>query len=103
MMSEIFVPRGTHLVPNLRACNHNKALWGDDALEWKPERWMGELPRELLEARVPGVYSHLYEIRSFIAAGRKLTSDPNFRMTFSAGGRSCMSVSSILECALCVD
>ncbi|TFK83044.1 cytochrome P450 [Polyporus arcularius HHB13444] len=72
MMSEIFVPRGTHLVPNLRACNHNQALWGDDALEWKPERWMGELPRELLEARVPGVYSHL--------------------MTFSAGGRSCIGV-----------
>ncbi|KAI0690556.1 cytochrome P450 [Cerioporus squamosus] len=72
VMSEIFVPRGTHLVPNLKACNHNKALWGDDALEWRPERWMGELPRELYEAHVPGIYSNL--------------------MTFSAGGRSCIGV-----------
>ncbi|RPD52579.1 cytochrome P450 [Lentinus tigrinus ALCF2SS1-6] len=72
MMSEILVPRGTLVVPNLQACNRNKALWGDDALEWRPERWMEELPKELYEAHVPGIYSNL--------------------MTFSGGGRSCIGV-----------
>ena len=60
MLSEILVPRGTLVVPNLQACNRNKALWGEDALQWRPERWMGELPRELYDARVPGIYSNLY-------------------------------------------
>ncbi|KAI0706023.1 cytochrome P450, partial [Cerioporus squamosus] len=72
MMSEIVVPRGTLVVPNLQACNRNNALWGADALEWRPERWMEELPGELYDAHVPGVYSNL--------------------MTFSGGGRSCIGV-----------
>ncbi len=66
MMSEILVPSGTHLVPNLKACNLNKALWGEDALKWRPERWMEELPRELLDARVPGIYSNLYDLPPFV-------------------------------------
>ncbi|KAE9385128.1 cytochrome P450 [Gymnopus androsaceus JB14] len=50
--------------------NKNPDLWGKDADEWKPERWLSPLPEALLEARIPGVYSHL--------------------MTFIGGGRSCI-------------
>ena len=39
--------------------NVNKSLWGEDALEWKPERWLGDLPTVLEDARIPGVYAHL--------------------------------------------
>ncbi|EEB98095.1 hypothetical protein MPER_02458 [Moniliophthora perniciosa FA553] len=46
------------------------SLWGPDALEWKPERWLEPLPAVIPEARIPGVYSHL--------------------MTFNGGGRSCI-------------
>ena len=59
MMSEIPVPKGATLLLGLRACNTNPALWGEDALEWKPERWLAPLPRAVEEARIPGVYSHL--------------------------------------------
>lgn len=59
MMHEVFVPKGTAVVPNLQASNCNTALWGEDAMEWRPERWMGQLPEELEEARIPGVYSNL--------------------------------------------
>ena len=59
MMQEVPVPKGTFLFCNLRLCNTNKALWGDDALEWKPERWLEPLPETLIQARVPGVYSNL--------------------------------------------
>ncbi|KAJ3478664.1 hypothetical protein NLI96_g9603 [Meripilus lineatus] len=50
--------------------NRNKAIWGEDALEWKPERWLSPLPGTIAEARIPGVYSNL--------------------MTFIGGGRSCI-------------
>ena len=59
MISEIPVPKGTDIFLGIQACNTNKALWGDDALEWKPERWLSPLPETLSQARIPGVYSNL--------------------------------------------
>ena len=70
LISEVPVPKGTSIVVNLRAINTYKAIWGEDALEWKPERWLNPLPRSVEEARVPGIYSHL--------------------MTFINGSHSCM-------------
>ncbi|KAI0806688.1 cytochrome P450 [Fomes fomentarius] len=70
MMNEVPVTRGTLVLLHLQASNTNKALWGDDSKEWLPERWLGPLPTELEEARIPGVYSQL--------------------MSFSGGGRSCI-------------
>ncbi|KAL9070873.1 MAG: hypothetical protein Q9157_005666 [Trypethelium eluteriae] len=35
------VPKGTEIVISMRAVNHSKALWGADATEFNPERWMG--------------------------------------------------------------
>lgn len=58
-MSEIPIPKGTFFVCNLRAVNTNKALWGEDADEWKPERWLKPLPRAVEEARIPGIYANL--------------------------------------------
>ena len=59
LITEVAVPKGTVALLNLEACNTNKAIWGDDALEWKPERWLGHLPTALEDARIPGVYAHL--------------------------------------------
>ena len=59
-MSEVPVPKGTVVMLNLWACNTNRALWGADALEWRPERWLSPLPRAVEEARVPGVYANLW-------------------------------------------
>ena len=56
---ELVIPKGTQFACNLGACNTNKAIWGEDALEWKPERWLQPLPRTVDEARVPGIYSNL--------------------------------------------
>ena len=59
LLSEIPVPKGTSLLVSIQSCNRNKALWGDDALEWRPERWLEPLPDTLVDAHVPGIYSNL--------------------------------------------
>ncbi|KAI0648533.1 cytochrome P450 [Trametes meyenii] len=69
-MNEIAVPAGTWILSNFQASNCNRALWGEDAYDWKPERWLKSLPDALEDARIPGVYSNL--------------------MSFSGGGHSCI-------------
>lgn len=59
VLTEVPVPRGTMVLLHLTGCNTNKDLWGDDAEEWKPERWLGKVPPAVDDARVPGVYSNL--------------------------------------------
>ncbi|KAI0347504.1 cytochrome P450 [Trametopsis cervina] len=70
MLDEVLVPKDTTIIVGIRACNRNKAIWGDDVLEWKPERWINGLPASVTAARVPGLYSNL--------------------MTFLGGGRACI-------------
>ena len=61
-MNEVAVPKGTGMLIGIRACNRNKRIWGDDAHEWKPERWLSPAPNALKEAKIPGVYSNLHVI-----------------------------------------
>ncbi|KAH9481363.1 Cytochrome P450 monooxygenase 91 [Psilocybe cubensis] len=69
-ISEIPIPSGTTIHMSILNSNRNSELWGDDADQWKPERWLNALPNALVNARIPGVYSHL--------------------LTFLGGGRSCI-------------
>ncbi|KAI0628824.1 cytochrome P450 [Trametes polyzona] len=64
------VKKGVKIVTDVRGSNCNKELWGQDAEEWKPERWLKPLPPALEAAHIPGVYSHL--------------------MTFIGGARACI-------------
>lgn len=59
MLSRTAVPKGTAILLNLRGSNINKAVWGEDALQWKPERWLSPPPKSLTDARIPAVYSNL--------------------------------------------
>ncbi|EED78842.1 predicted protein [Postia placenta Mad-698-R] len=67
MIREIPIPKGTELLIGIFGCNVSKSLWGEDSLEWKPERWLSPLPRAVTEASIPGVYSNLM---SFIGGKR---------------------------------
>ncbi|KAF8202148.1 cytochrome P450 [Pholiota molesta] len=69
-ISEVFVPTDTKLTIGIMASNRNPELWGPDAHEFKPERWLNPLPDTLTAAHLPGIYSHL--------------------MTFIGGSRACM-------------
>lgn len=69
-LKEIPVPRGTQIIIGVLGANARKELWGEDSLEWRPERWISPLPRRVTEAGIPGVYSNL--------------------MTFLGGKRACI-------------
>ena len=58
VMTEIPIPKGTTVITNLPACNTSKAVWGENAREWKPERWLQPLPRSVEEAHIPGIYAN---------------------------------------------
>ena len=60
MISEVPIPKDTTVFIDIYSSNTRKALWGDDAHEWKPERWLSRLPDAVLDAKIPGVYSNLY-------------------------------------------
>jgi len=71
MTHEIPIAKGTTIYIGLAAANCSTAIWGPDAREFKPERWMGKQANEgvLNNAKLPGIYSNM--------------------MTFLGGGRAC--------------
>lgn len=69
-LHEIAIPKGTLLLPSCQACNTLKTVWGEDAEEWKPDRWLSPLPPSVVEARIPGVYSNLSVSRAICKSPR---------------------------------
>ena len=59
LIDHVFVPKDSNVLVGVRACNRSKALWGPDAEDWKPERWLNGLPDSVGNAKVPGVYANL--------------------------------------------
>ncbi|KAJ7150741.1 cytochrome P450 [Mycena filopes] len=55
--SSIPVPKGQKVHIPIRALNIDKALWGQDADEFKPERW-DKLPETV--SAIPSLYNHLF-------------------------------------------
>ena len=63
IVDQLVVSRGTEMILHYQAANTAPELWGDDAHEWKPERWLAPLPKAVEDARIPGVYSNLCVVR----------------------------------------
>ncbi|TFK22368.1 cytochrome P450 [Coprinopsis marcescibilis] len=55
----ILVSKGQDIMIGMMASNRNPELWGPDADEFKPERWLSPLPQAVQDAPSAGVYSHL--------------------------------------------
>jgi hypothetical protein len=45
-LSAIAIPENTIILISILAANRNRAIWGDDANEWKPERWFSSTARK---------------------------------------------------------
>ena len=59
LMHEIFVPKDTQVFVSIASSNKDPEIWGADAAEWRPERWLSALPETVADAKMPGVYSNL--------------------------------------------
>ncbi|KAJ7328398.1 cytochrome P450, partial [Mycena albidolilacea] len=69
VMDSILVPKGTTVYVGISAANHSTQIWGDDGLEFKPERWT--------DGKAAGVTT-------------KLCGVYGNTMTFIGGERSCI-------------
>ena len=56
-ITEIPVKKGTNVMISIIGTNRSKRIWGEDAEEWKPQRWLQPLRESVAKARVPGAYS----------------------------------------------
>ena len=68
-INEIAVPKDTDVIISVFGANRDKRIWGPDAEEWKPERWLQPLPQSVADAHMPGVYASMSEL-SFLGEGR---------------------------------
>lgn len=55
IVSEIHVPKGTVIRICLSEMNLSEETWGEDARQWRPERWLEEIPKSVADAKLPGV------------------------------------------------
>ncbi|KAJ7935792.1 cytochrome P450 [Mycena leptocephala] len=69
IMQSIPVPKGTSIYISISAVNRNTQIWGEDALEFKPERWTNGRA-DSVTTKVCGIYGNT--------------------MTFMGGARSCI-------------
>ena len=61
IIKEIPIPKGTFALLGISAMNTSAAVFGEDAKEFKPERWLGgSTPGTHLKN--PGVYSATYAL-----------------------------------------
>ena len=58
-IKEIPLRKGTVVWLSILGANMSKKIWGNDAEEWKPERWLKPLPKHVDEPHLPGVYSQM--------------------------------------------
>ncbi|KAF8600974.1 cytochrome P450 [Ceratobasidium sp. AG-I] len=70
MIHKVEIKKGTTVVVSIRGANRCKETWGEDANEFRPERWLESLPSSVMEANTPAIYSSM--------------------MTFLGGPRACI-------------
>ena len=56
---EIFIPKDTNVFLHIWNLNRDPSIWGDDAADWKPERWLAPLPASVEAANIQGVYANM--------------------------------------------
>ncbi|KAG9315222.1 cytochrome P450 [Chiua virens] len=97
-LSAIAIPKGTTVIISILAANHNKDLWGEDASEWSPDRWLNAAGKRVplnrhSEAATEGGESNPY---STTEKNPEMESEIKFpgvyanMMTFLGGGRACI-------------
>ena len=58
-ITEIPLKKNTNVIVSILGANRSKRVWGEDADQWKPDRWLNPLPESVSKAHLPGVYSQM--------------------------------------------
>lgn len=58
-VDHLCVRAGQDLIVGFGEVNRLKSVWGADAYEWRPERWMEAFPPSVGEARIAGPFANL--------------------------------------------
>ncbi|KAF8649410.1 hypothetical protein AX16_005851 [Volvariella volvacea WC 439] len=66
-ITEVHVRKNQNVIIGIGNVNRHKRIWGPDADEWKPDRWLKPLPESVTDAHIPGIVPH---IMSFLAGER---------------------------------
>ncbi|KAL0572435.1 hypothetical protein V5O48_009528 [Marasmius crinis-equi] len=70
MINVVHVEPKTELIISIISYNRNKLVWGADAEEWNPERWLEPTRKSVTDAKLPAQFANM--------------------MTFTLGGKSCI-------------
>jgi cytochrome P450 len=76
---DMFIPKGTTCIANLWHCNHDRTVFGDDADEFRPERYLnenGELTTGPTDANQEGHFTYGFGRRACV--GRNLANEELF-------------------------
>jgi hypothetical protein len=57
-IDEVLISDNTDIYLHIWNLNRDPMIWGDDAAEWKPQRWLATLPKSVAEAKIQGVYAN---------------------------------------------
>ena len=60
MVNHVAVEPNTELIVSIISYNRNKLVWGEDAEEWNPERWLEPLRKSVVDAKLPAQYANMY-------------------------------------------
>ena len=64
MIDCVPVQAGTMVVAGTAAVNRDPAVWGPNADQWIPERWLRPLPEAVIDAYPPGASPHMLVLRN---------------------------------------
>lgn len=92
-LSAIAIPQNTIIIISILAANRNRAIWGDDANEWKPERWLsspGGKDGQGTDVTFGGVKAGSSVPALSMKDGVRYPGIYSNMMTFLGGSRSCI-------------
>ncbi|KAI9461563.1 cytochrome P450 [Lactarius psammicola] len=95
-VTSVVVPEGTTVIISILAANHNKDVWGDNASEWRPERWLnasGQRAWSNQDQELDGMLGDSAEGSTNTPGNRGGVKYPGVyasMMTFLGGGRACI-------------
>ncbi|KLO10339.1 cytochrome P450 [Schizopora paradoxa] len=61
------VKKGSKVIISVMNANRDKRIWGEDAFDWNPERWLNPLPATVGKSKMPGIY---HNTMSFLGGNR---------------------------------